>query len=53
VAARTWRADATRSCREAMKLYELDIKGGTPAERKAAMDFAKRYAEGLTYKPSK
>jgi hypothetical protein len=33
--------------------YELDIKGGTKAERDAAMAWAKKYAERLTYKPTR
>jgi hypothetical protein len=31
--------------------WKLDIKGGTKAERDAAMAWAKKYAEGWTHKP--
>lgn len=31
--------------------WRLDIKGGTKAERDAAMDFARRFAEGWLHKP--
>jgi len=33
--------------------WDLDIKGGTKAERDAAMAWAKKYAEGRTYRPTK
>ena len=33
--------------------YTLDIKGGMKAGRDAAMEFAKRFAEGWLHKPTK
>ena len=33
--------------------YVLDIKGGTKAERDAAMEWAKKYAEGWAQPPRK
>jgi len=33
--------------------WKLDIKGGTKAERDSAMTWAKKYAEGRTYRPTK
>lgn len=31
--------------------WVLDITGGTKAERDAAMEWARKFAEGWTYKP--
>jgi len=33
--------------------YVLDVKGGTKAERDAAMAWAKKYADGWTHRPTK
>ena len=33
--------------------YTLDIKGGMKAGRDAAMAWAKKYAEGRTYRPTR
>ena len=33
--------------------WQLDITGGTKAERDKAMEFAKRFAEGWLHKPTK
>jgi len=33
--------------------WDLDIKGGTKAERDEAMEFAKKFAEGWLHKPTK